>query len=280
MEWDRIGPDLDVRPLFPVERGLLLDLLSGLSRAQWDAPSPCAGWSVHDVVAHLAHDYLRRLSNHRDGRPWAPPRPGEPLPALIDRVNGEFVAVARQFSPRVLVDVLAVFGEQLDDLWAGCDLQALGTPVWWAADDEPAPVWLDVAREYTEFWVHQQHVRDAVGRPGADSCELVSPVVDTFLRALPRTLRHVPAVDGTRIALTVSAPVDAVWLVTRDRAGWRVSPVGADERPPAAAVALSPDTLWRAATGAISPQQARGRSRVEGDETLALAVLHLVSIIR
>lgn len=29
-------------------------------------------------------------------------------------------------------------------------------------------MWLDAAREYTEFWVHQQQIRDATGRPGAD----------------------------------------------------------------------------------------------------------------
>lgn len=53
-----------------------------------------------------------------------------------------------------------------------------------------ASVWLDAAREYTEFWVHQQQVRDAVGRPGANSGRLTWPVVDTFLRAVPHALRH------------------------------------------------------------------------------------------
>ena len=55
----------------------------------------------------------------------------------------------------------------------------------WAAPDVQAPAWLDVAREYTEGWVHQQQVRDAVGRPGADDAELTGAVIDTFLRAVP-----------------------------------------------------------------------------------------------
>ena len=33
------------------------------------------------------------------------------------------------------------------------------------AGPEPAPIWLDPAREYTERWVHQQHIRDAVRNP-------------------------------------------------------------------------------------------------------------------
>lgn len=35
------------------ERARLADLLDGLSEAQWEAPSLCAGWRVRDVVAHL-----------------------------------------------------------------------------------------------------------------------------------------------------------------------------------------------------------------------------------
>lgn len=35
------------------ERSALVGDLRGLSRAQWDTPSLCAGWSVHDVLAHL-----------------------------------------------------------------------------------------------------------------------------------------------------------------------------------------------------------------------------------
>ncbi|OLT09766.1 hypothetical protein BJF78_06015 [Pseudonocardia sp. CNS-139] len=36
------------------ERLVLADLLDGLSGAQWEAPSLCAGWRVRDVAAHVA----------------------------------------------------------------------------------------------------------------------------------------------------------------------------------------------------------------------------------
>jgi uncharacterized protein (TIGR03083 family) len=35
------------------ERAALIDDLEELTDAQWDQPSLCEGWSVHDVVAHL-----------------------------------------------------------------------------------------------------------------------------------------------------------------------------------------------------------------------------------
>jgi len=36
------------------ERSLLLDVLHSLTDAEWDAPSACAGWRVHDLIAHQA----------------------------------------------------------------------------------------------------------------------------------------------------------------------------------------------------------------------------------
>ncbi|WP_204015850.1 maleylpyruvate isomerase family mycothiol-dependent enzyme, partial [Micromonospora andamanensis] len=38
-----------------VERAALIDDLSHHDKDQWDRPSLCEGWSVHDVVAHLVN---------------------------------------------------------------------------------------------------------------------------------------------------------------------------------------------------------------------------------
>jgi uncharacterized protein (TIGR03083 family) len=43
------------------ERAEFVDLLAGLSPQQWDHPSLCRGWRVHDVVAHvISYDELSR----------------------------------------------------------------------------------------------------------------------------------------------------------------------------------------------------------------------------
>src|SRR5262249_11924177 len=86
--------------------------------------------------------------------------------------------------PRALVDLLDHLGPQLDQLWQSADLGATGEAVSWAAPGQPAPVWLDIAREYSEFWVHQRQVRDAEGRPGANSDRPAWAAPDTFLCAL------------------------------------------------------------------------------------------------
>jgi uncharacterized protein (TIGR03083 family) len=43
----------DVWSLVHAERRALIDDLAALDDAQWTRPSLCAGWTVHDVVAHM-----------------------------------------------------------------------------------------------------------------------------------------------------------------------------------------------------------------------------------
>ncbi|MCX5205161.1 maleylpyruvate isomerase family mycothiol-dependent enzyme [Streptomyces sp. NBC_00237] len=43
----------DVWPMVHAERAALVEDLSRLTPEQWDAPSLCEGWTVHDVAAHL-----------------------------------------------------------------------------------------------------------------------------------------------------------------------------------------------------------------------------------
>lgn len=46
--------DLDPFDIFDAEAGRLGRFFDGLDEADWDRPSRCAGWSVRDVLAHLA----------------------------------------------------------------------------------------------------------------------------------------------------------------------------------------------------------------------------------
>jgi uncharacterized protein (TIGR03083 family) len=279
VDWAWVGAPIDVRALFPVERLQLLTVLRALDAPEWGRATACPGWTVHDIAAHLVHDYVRRLSGTRDRHPSAGPARGEAVPAFLARVNQEFVDVARRWSPAVLVDLLEHLGPHLDSLWAGLDLSVVGEgDVWWADPEVPAPVWLDVAREFSEFWVHQQQIREAVGRPGADDPVLLGPVIDTFMRGLPNTLGVQHAEPGRSVRVEVHGPGGGTWVASLDRSRWRLD--GKDDHRADAVVQISSDTLWRLATRGLSPEQARQRASLSGDHTLASAVLQLLSIIR
>ncbi|MEV0234009.1 maleylpyruvate isomerase family mycothiol-dependent enzyme [Nonomuraea sp. NPDC050786] len=271
------GPAVDVRPLFPRERQAMLDLLGALSPADWARATVCPGWDVHDVAAHVLNDYMRRLSGARDGHAGAVFADDETLPAYLSRTNEEFVRAARQLSPRLLVELLEQLGPQLDAVWAAYDLEApAGLNVSWAATDVDSPGWLDVGREYTEFWVHQQQVRNAVARPGATEPELMAPVLDIFARALPFTLRAHDRPEGTVADLEVLGPAGGRWSAAWRAGRWRMEAPGGEA---AAHVSMEQDTFWRLATRGIGVAEARARVKASGDPELTAAMTTLLAVV-
>jgi uncharacterized protein (TIGR03083 family) len=276
IELSQVGPLLDVRGLFAKERLAFLELLGGLGEGDWVRATVCPGWTVKDVTAHVLHDDLRRLAGMRDGHQGPPPEEGEPLAVFSQRVNQEWVAAARCLSTRQLVELLSLTGGQVARMWEQQDLQADATAVSWAGLDH-SPVWLDAAREFTEYWTHQQQVRDATGRPGLTGREFLAPVLDTFLRALPFTLRNTDASPGAQVQVTITGEAAMRWVATREGSGWRLDRGGAAR--PVVLVEADGDTMWRLCTRGITPQAARARVRARGDLGLADQVLQIVSII-
>ena len=273
-----------VAHLFPELLDALLNLLNSLSDEQWRRATACAGWSVKDVAAHLLGGDVGVLSRQRDG--YRPPATAQidrwdNLVAIINELNERWVAAARRMSPRVLRDLLALTGEQAAAYFGSLDPYALGQPVSWASPG-PAPVWLDLAREYTERWHHQQHIRDAVERPGLTEARYLAPVLHTFVQALPHTYRDVDAPVGTMVALTISGGAGGRWLLRQEGPrhpednAWSLYE---GEHEAATEVTLDPDTAWRTFTKGMPIVVARQRAQTTGDERLALKMLKSTTII-
>jgi uncharacterized protein (TIGR03083 family) len=264
--------------LFPEILDALLELLSGLSDDEWAAPTVCPGWSVKDLAGHLLGDDVGMLSRRRDGyrhsnavfASWSD------LVALINRQNAEWVETARCISPRLLCDMLRMTGAQISTFFRSLDPFALGGPVDWAGP-APAPVWLDLAREYTERWHHQQQIRDAVGRPGMRDPRYLAPALDTFVRALPHTYRDVDAADQTLVALTITGAAGGTWFLLREQATWQLY-LGIT-RAPDARVTLDQDLAWRLFTKDVSEETARAQATLTGEQRLAAPMLKIRSVI-
>src|SRR5215218_8801281 len=263
---------IDTLSLFPGERSSLLELLGNLSVADWEAPTVCPGWSVKDVAAHLLGDDIGRLSWGRDGYVNPALAAGldiatlSGLVAAIDRQNAVWVTGTRRISPRLLIELLAMTGELTEAYFACLEMTAVGMPVDWAGP-ELAPIWLDIAREYTERWVHQQHIRDPVGKPGLKERRWFAPVLDAFVRGLPRVLRDAPAADGAALRLTIAGDAGGEWVAVRHDGDWMLG--SAPEMAVDATVELDEERAWRLFTKGISKEEARRAARIEGDATLA-----------
>jgi len=275
-ELARFGPGIDTRPEFARVRVALTAELADLSPADWQRPTICGPWLVRDVVAHILGDDLSRLSRSRDGYVTPLPVDGPPFPASLHRRNQQWVDAAGPVSPAVLLALLEAVTPQVLAYWRGADLESLGEPVSWASP-EPAPVWLDCARDFTEYWTHLHQILDATGRPAPAGDEARHSVLDTFMRALPLTLeRHAAHVPGI-LTVHVPGPAGGSWTCGHDERQWRWT-----NEPPAGGttVTIDADLLWRLCTRGVEPVQARRQAKIEGDARLAEAALQIVSIIR
>jgi uncharacterized protein (TIGR03083 family) len=262
--------------LFPIERRQLIELLETLSESEWALPTVCAGWSVKDVALHVLGDDIGVLSRKRDGHSSATSELAswEELVAFLNDWNERWVEAARRISTPLLIDQLDRMGDDLHQYFGSLNLNELGGPVSWAGQ-EPAPVWLDVAREYTERWLHQQQIRNAVRGPGAKEPELFAPVLATFVHALPQTFRNVDAPEGAHVKLTIKGASGGEWSVVRGATGWRLYVDVASA--PDASVSIDQDQAWRLFTKGIDKMECG--AKVSGDRALGERLLDTVSII-
>jgi uncharacterized protein (TIGR03083 family) len=198
----------------------LIALLRGLRPDDWNLPIACALWTVKDIAAHLLDGNVRRRSFQRDGLSAEPDVPIRGYPDLVkylNRLNAEWVAAARRISPPLLIDLLDHTGRQVAELFGRLDPDSRALfPVAWAGEAQSAN-WFDIGREYTERWLHQQQIADAVNAPGLASRDWMHPVLDLFLRALPHRYREVAAEPETDLHISLEGAAGGDWTLGRER---------------------------------------------------------------
>lgn len=274
-----------MRPLAPIYTTHLLapiheelvTLLRSLSPPQWLYPTSAGQWRVRDVVAHLLDGDLRRLSYHRDALP--PPalvalRGYDDVLAYLNGLNDTWVAAADRLSPRVLTQLVDEMGQQAVEFLAALPPhEAAHWPVAWAGEDR-SENWMDVSRNYTEYWHHQQQVRDAVGAPPLTEPVWLQPVIALGVRAIPPALRNAVAPAGALIHVDITGPAGGQWWLQHEHDGWMLS----DEAPVAPSEAtttieMDAESAARTWYAGRQPQPAAERARIAGDARLADAVL-------
>jgi uncharacterized protein (TIGR03083 family) len=270
----RIGevPVVDVRGPLTAQRGRLLSLLSSFGDTQWAAPTAAPQWSVKDVALHLLAVDLGWLAQHRDhDQTGIIPVPSghEEFVRGLARHNQQWVDSTRMLSPRLITGLLEWSGEQLDGYLGTVDLTCPSS-VYWAGE---VPLWFDMAREFTERWVHYRQIREAALPAGHDrqQDQYLPLVLRTFIWGFPHQYKA-PAPAGTTIALDIVGI--GAWTLTRTATGWTLDEGQA--AAPAASLRASGEAAWRLLTGA---RYDAGQVQLSGDPALAEPLLQVRGII-
>ena len=213
------------------------DLAESLTPEEWTLQTPCPGWSVADVVAHVID--IEQLFGGEE-------RPDhEPDWSALTHVTGDFgrmtevgVDVRRGTAPADLVAELratiARRRAQLDALPEGAEVMGMSG----------RPTTLDRFLRTRTFdtWVHEQDIRWATGHDGGWNTAPAGISFSQMMRALPVVWSaNVEAPVGSVLQLTVIGPdMHHVSLVTVGEDGRGVQ-APEDTRPN-----LEADMTWAA----------------------------------
>lgn len=249
----------------------LHDLGAGLDDADWGRATPCPGWPVSAQYAHIIGTESSLL-----GRPNPEVDAGSPehVRNPIGGFNEVWVAA---LAGRPRAEVLALFDEVAAARVEA--LQAMGE------EDFSKESWTPVGQaDYRRFmqirvfdcWVHEQDVRDAVGRPGGDSGPVAEQAVDEIVRAAGYLVgKKAAAPAGSAVRIELTGPVTR--RVEVSVADGRARVVDALDTTPTATVTLGSNAFTRLACGRIGAADvaagALGGYVLAGDEELGRRVV-------
>ena len=233
------------------ELGALLDAAAD---ADWDEPTPCEGWTVADVVLHLAqtNEMATASASGTFAEHLATLAP--PAGATIDEAVDAMVARERGTTPAALRDRWRESASAMVAALAACDPSAR---VPWVAGDISART-LTTTR-LAETWIHTGDVAAGLGRTLPPS-----PRIRDIARLAWRTLPYAFA----RAGRTLSGPV-AFELTGPDGDAWRFAP---DDAEPVTTIRGDAHELCLVAGRRVDP----AATALTGDGPDVAAVLELV----
>jgi uncharacterized protein (TIGR03083 family) len=248
------------------EWSALEELGAGLDDTDWVRPTPCPGWTVAAQFAHIIGTESMLL-----GRPGPGVDAGRP-PHVRNDIGGfnETWVAALASVPRQ--EVLAQLGEVLSARRQA--IAAMGEEEFSAPANTPIG-----PADYRRFmqirvfdcWVHEQDVRDAVGRPGHDDGAVVEQSVDEIVRALGFIVgKKAAAPEGASVTFELTGPVVRTVHVAVDG---RAAVVDRLPGAATATVALGSGLFTRLACGRVDPAEKLAEVHLAGDTDLGRRVI-------
>lgn len=243
----------------------VIDLAPTLDERELDLPTDCPGWSVRDVIAHLAH--LEHVLT----------QPPEPISDEVTVVSDytEAGVEARRGTP--IADVV-------DELRTAVEHRAAALETLPEDPSAPAPVtpggvpwsWDTLLRNRCiDVWVHEQDIRRAIDRPGNLGSPGAHVVSHSFAAGMTYVLgKKVGALVGT----------SALWQVTGEVPFTVGAVIGDDGRAhrddaiddPDVTLTMSTEAFTVLAAGRRTPDQVA--VDVEGDADLGARILAAMTL--
>jgi uncharacterized protein (TIGR03083 family) len=245
----------------------VLTLAQGLDPTDGAMSTDCPGWTVQDVIAHLAHlESVLCGEASDDGAAGAAELVSSYTEAgVVERRQASLADVIEQL--RTAVEIRS---QQLRDL---PDDPALPAPVTPGGIDWSWDVLL--RNRCLDMWVHEQDIRRALHRPGGLDTTAAQVATMTFSFAMPYVLgKRVKPAAGTTVRWDVTGeiPVDLAIRIDDDGRAHRVNEIDG----PVTTLSMSTETFTRLAAGRRRGDQVD--VAIDGDQELGRAILGAMAV--
>ncbi|KRE38834.1 hypothetical protein ASG73_00215 [Janibacter sp. Soil728] len=248
----------------------VLAVLRELTDDDWDRPA-LPGWSVQDVLAHLAHleSEAAGMPQPEGGRIDLVAEGNRPMTSDITEAG---VVARRGRSAAELLDELETACVRRREVLADLDISDLKAPAPGLVGELGWDLATWLRNRPIDLWVHEQDIRVATGRPVATSSAGAAHVAALMTKVFPVTLRRLPS--GTAAVARITGPQGRV-LAARVGEDGRAAPFDPSE---GGDVTLTMDdaTWLRLTGGRIAPEEAQ--VEVTGDQGTAAIVLGRLNV--
>jgi uncharacterized protein (TIGR03084 family) len=190
----------------------LAALLAPLGDRDWSRPSRCEGWSVADVVLHLAQSDEMALASVRGTYTEAVAAAATGLDpgATVDESAARFVELERGGTG---AEILARWRDGAAALRRELDAADPAARVMWVAGD--MSVRTLATTRLAETWIHTGDVAAALGRPVAADDRLWH-IARLAWRTLPYAFARAGHVPAGGVAFRLAAPGGDTWAFEPD----------------------------------------------------------------
>jgi uncharacterized protein (TIGR03083 family) len=251
-----------------------IDLVTPLSQAEWDTPTALPGWTVGDIVAHVS--WIERILLGEYDEPYEPDWDSLPhATSFFGRITEVPVDLRRSWTREdVLIELADVIARRTLDIDQGPE--DLDAEV--AGPFGPAPLGRVLRMRTLDTWVHEQDIREALGRPGHLDSLGAQGTAAQLLMGYPKVWgKSVGAAPGETLRLRVTGPgIEQSRLIAvgdGGRAYGTPDAPGATVDEATVTLTMSWPVFLALSCGRGDVSAARAQVAVEGDEQRGNATL-------
>lgn len=193
----------DLSPLETYRESMtdIISVLQNLEPEQWDLPTPCPGWTIADIAAHLID-----LDSMAMGAPMVDHEPDWNSLPHVTSTSHQFtergVDYRRGTPPAELLSQLIANTQALSDFLAN---NSVAIKVPWAKEELSTELFLTM-RAF-DVWVHELDIRTAISQPGNFGSNAARSSAQRMFASLPLIWgKRVGAPIGSSLQLSVTGP--------------------------------------------------------------------------